>query len=131
MMSATFLADFDTVFATMGVLIVMFVLIGMFVESMAAVGMVSLMIAPIAYQQGIDPIHFWMTCLVALEMGYLSPPVALSHIFTRQVVGEEECLLASQEGHNFYYRHEKFLLPLLVMGTTLLIVAFGPLLYGI
>lgn len=129
--SATFLTDFDTTWATMGALVVMFVLIGMFVESMAAVGMVSLMIAPIAYQQGINPIHFWMTCLVALELGYLSPPVALSHIFTRQVVGEEECLLASKEGHNFYYRHEKYLLPLLVMSTTLLLVAFGPLIYGI
>ncbi len=129
--SPTFLAEFDTTWATMGALVVMFVLIGMFVESMAAVGMVSLMIAPIAYQQGINPIHFWMTCLVALELGYLSPPVALSHIFTRQVVGEEECLLASQEGHNFYYRHEKYLLPLMVMGTTLILVAFGPLIYGI
>ena len=129
--SATFLSDFNTVWATMGALVVMFVLIGMFVESMAAVGMVSLMIAPIAYQQGIDPIHFWMTCLVALELGYLSPPVALSHIFTRQVVGEKECLLAAEEGHNFYYRHEKYLLPLMVMGTTLIIVAFGPLIYGI
>ena len=131
MVSATFLTDFNTTYATMGALVVMFVLIGMFVESMAAVGMVSLMIAPIAYQQGIDPIHFWMTCLVALELGYLSPPVALSHIFTRQVVGEKECLLAAEEGHNFYYRHEKYLLPLMVMGTTLLIVAFGPLIYGI
>ena len=131
MVSAIFLADFDTTYATMAALVLLFVLIGMFVESMAAVAIVSLMIAPIAYQQGINPIHFWMTCLVALEMGYLSPPVALSHIFTRQVVGETECLLAAQEGHNFYYRNEKYLLPLLVMGTTLVIVAFGPLLYGI
>ncbi len=131
MVSATFLEDFNTTFATMAALVAMFVLIGMFIESMAAVGIVSLMIAPIAYQQGINPIHFWMTRLVALELGYLSPPVALSHIFTRQVVGEDECLLASLEGNNFYYRHEKYLLPLLVMGTTLLIVAFGPLIYGV
>ena len=103
----------------------------LFMESMAAVGLVSIAIAPIAYEQGIDPIHFWMTCLVALELGYLSPPVALSHIFTRQVVGEEEALAASHEGDTFYYRHERLLLPLLVMGTTLLIVGFGPLLYGI
>ena len=130
-MSATFLAGFDNVYAVMGCLMVMFILIGMFMESMAAIGLVSLTIAPIAYQQGINPIHFWMTCLVALELGYLSPPVALSHIFTRQVVGEEEALLASSEGHNFYYRHERIILPLLVMGTTLLLVGFGPLLYGI
>lgn len=130
-MSPTFLADFDSVYAVMGMLMLMFVLIGMFMESLAAVGLVSLTIAPIAYAQGIDPVHFWMTCLVALELGYLSPPVALSHIFTRQVVGEEEALLAAQEGHNFYYRHERLLLPLLVMGTTLLLVGFGPLLYGL
>lgn len=129
-MSATFLADFTSVYSVMAMLMVLLVAIGMFMESMAAVGLVSLTIAPIAYQQGIDPIHFWMTCLVALELGYLSPPVALSHIFTRQVVGEEEAVLASREGHNFYYRHERLLLPLLVMGTTLLLVGFGPLLYG-
>jgi len=108
----------------------MFVLIGMFMESMAAIGLVSVAIAPIAYQQGIDPIHFWMTCLVALELGYLSPPVALSHIFTRQVVGEEECELAAKEGDTFYYRHERLLLPLMVMATTLILVGFGPLLVG-
>ena len=129
-MSPAFLKDFHSVYAVMGALMVMFILIGMFMESMAAIGLVSLTIAPIAYSQGINPIHFWMTCLVALELGYLSPPVALSHIFTRQVVGEEEALLAAQEGDTFYYRHERLLLPLLVMGTTLLIVGFGPLLLG-
>ena len=128
--SPTFLQDMGSIYAVMGCLVVMFVLIGMFMESMAAVGMVSLMIAPIAYQQGVDPIHFWMTCLVALELGYLSPPVALSHIFTRQVVGEEEAALAAQEGDTFYYRHERILLPLMVMGTTLMLVAFGPLIIG-
>jgi len=129
--SATFLYDIESPYLIMGALMLMFVLIGMFMESMAAVGLVSLAIAPIAYQQGINPIHFWMTCLVALELGYLSPPVALSHIFTRQVVGEEEAVAASKEGDTFYYRHERLFLPLLVMGTTLLIVGFGPMIYGI
>lgn len=129
--SPTFLADMGSTLAVMGALVVMFVVIGMFMESMAAVGLVSLTIAPVAYSQGIDPIHFWMTCLVALELGYLSPPVALSHIFSRQVVGEEEALAASAEGDNFYYRHERLLLPLMVMGTTLLLVAFGPFFFGL
>lgn len=130
MVSATFLANFDSTWAVMGCLVIMFVLIGMFMESMAAVGMVSIMIAPIAYQQGINPIHFWMTCLVALELGYLSPPVALSHIFTRQVVGEKEVALSKLEGDTFYYRYERFLLPLMVMATTLMLVAFVPLAYN-
>lgn len=126
----TFLNDFSNHWAIMAMLMCMFVVIGMFMESMAAVGLVSLTIAPIAYSLGINPIHFWMTCLVALELGYLSPPVALSHIYTRQVVGEEECLAAAEEGDSFYYRHERLLLPLLVMGTTLLIVGFTPLLFA-
>lgn len=129
--AATFLYDFNNPYVIMAALMLMFVLIGMFMESMAAVGLVSVAIAPIAYEQGIDPIHFWMTCLVALELGYLSPPVALSHIFTRQVVGEEEAVAAAKEGDTFYYRHERILLPLMVMGTTLLLVGFGPLIYGI
>lgn len=128
--SATFLQDISSPLLVMAALMGMFILIGMFMESMAAIGLVSIAIAPIAYQQGINPIHFWMTCLVALELGYLSPPVALSHIFTRQVVGEEESELAQQEGDTFYYRHERILLPILVMSTTLLIVGFGPLLVG-
>ena len=129
-MSATFLQDLHSVYAVMAALMVMFILVGMFMESMAGVGLISLTIAPIAYAQGINPIHFWMTCLVALELGYLTPPVALSHIFTRQVVGEEEAVLAAQEGDTFYYRHERLFLPLLVMGTTLLLVGFVPLFLG-
>jgi hypothetical protein len=53
--------------------------------------------------------------------------VSLNHLLTRQVVGDEEVALALKEGDTFYYRHERILLPLLVMGTTLLIVAFVPL----
>jgi len=64
---------------------------------------------------------------MAFELGYLSPPVSLNHLLTRQVVGDDEVILALQEGDNFYYRHERILLPLMVMGTTLLIVAFVPL----
>ena len=87
-------------------------------------------IATIAYDSGIHPVHFWMVTLVAFELGYLSPPVALNHLLTRQVVGEEEVALARQEGHNFWYRHEKILLPLVTMGIALMLVAFVPLLVG-
>jgi len=128
--SATFLNDLDSIWKVMACVTLMAVLIGMFMESIAAVGLISLTIAPIVYQLGIHPAHFWMTCLVALELGYLTPPMSLSHIFTRQVVGEVECGIAAQEGDNFFYRHERLLLPMMVMATTLLIVAFGPLLYG-
>ena len=43
----------------------------------------------IAYANNIDPLHFWMMVLVAFELGYLLPPVAINQLLTRQVIGEE------------------------------------------
>jgi len=118
---------FSSVYLAMGFLVLFLVFIGMVMDPFGALILVSVLIAPIAYEHGIEPLHFWMTCLVAFELGYLSPPVSLNHLLTRQVIGNEEVALALQEGDTFYYRHERILLPLLVMSTTLLIVAFGPL----
>ncbi|MFY9180446.1 MAG: TRAP transporter large permease subunit [Venatoribacter sp.] len=125
-------AMFDSVWAAMFALVVVLVLIGMFMDPYGAVILVSATIASIAYKNGIDPVHFWMVTLVAFELGYLSPPVALNHLLTRQVVGEEEVRLANEEsaGLSFWYRHEKILLPLVTMLTALLIVAFVPLIVG-
>lgn len=125
---------FDTMevgspFLAMSVFVVTLVMIGMFVEAMAAVVLISFTLASVAYSYGIDPVHFWMTALVALELGFLTPPVALNHLFTRQVVGDDEANLAAEEGDSFWYRHERILLPIAVMSTTLIIVAFGPLVW--
>ena len=122
-------AEFSSVWMAMMALVTILVLIGMIMDPYGAVLLVSVTIAGIAYKAGIDPIHFWMVTLVAFELGYLSPPVALNHLLTRQVVGEEEIRLSKLEtvGENFWYRHEKILLPLVTMATALVIVAFGPL----
>lgn len=121
--------DFAHTVGAMMMMVVILVGIGMVMDPFGAVVLITGAITGIAYQNGIDPVHFWMVTLVALELGYLSPPVALNHLLTRQVVGEKEALLASQEGGKFWYRHEKILLPLTVMGITLLIVAFVPLMF--
>ncbi len=120
---------FGSVYAAMGFLVLFLVMIGMVMDPFGALILVTGTIAPVAYAQGIHPVHFWMTCLMAFELGYLSPPVSLNHLLTRQVVGDKEVELALQEGDSFYYRHERMLLPLMVMSTTLLLVAFGPLIY--
>jgi TRAP-type C4-dicarboxylate transport system permease large subunit len=120
---------FTSIYATMAFLVLFLVLIGMVMDPFGALILVTGTIAPVAYSQGINPIHFWMTCLMAFELGYLSPPVSLNHLLTRQVVGDEEVELAMKEGDSFYYRHERLLLPLMVMGTTLLLVAFVPLMF--
>ena len=121
---------FNSIYLTMGFIVLFLIFIGMVMDPFGALILVSGTIAPVAYANGINPIHFWMTCLMAFELGYLSPPVSLNHLLTRQVVGDEEVELAQQEGgDSFYYRHERILLPLLVMGTTLVLVAFVPLYY--
>lgn len=125
-----FTASFDSSLACMLFMVVCLVLLGMFMESMSGVVLVSATLAKIAYDSGINPLHFWMTTVVALELGFLTPPVALNHLYTRQVVGEREIALSAQEGHNVWYRHERILLPIAVMGSALLIVAFGPFVTG-
>jgi len=124
-----FPAEFTSVWAAMGLLVCVLIIMGMIMEPFGAVILVSQTIAPIAYKAGIDPIHFWMLTLVAFELGYLSPPVALNHLLARQVVGEKEALAAVLTEGTFYQRYEKILLPLVTMGTVLLIVAFMPLFY--
>ncbi len=110
------------------VIVALLTCIGMVMDPFGAVILVSATIAQPAIQMGIDPLHFWIVCLVAFELGYLSPPVALNHLLTRQVVGETEVLAAERTG-SFWHRYERLLLPLAVMGPTLLLVAFVPMLF--
>lgn len=119
---------FESIWIAMAILVVTLVIIGMVMDPYGAVILVTATIAGVAYKNGIDPVHFWMVTLVAFELGYLSPPVALNHLLTRQVVGEKEVGIALTEGHNFWYRHERILLPIVTMSTALVIVAFVPLL---
>lgn len=122
-------ASFDSIWVAMAVLVAVLVVIGMIMDPYGAVILVSATIAAIAYQSGINPVHFWMVVLVAFELGYLTPPVALNHLLTRQVVGEEEVRLSKLDvvGQNFWYRHEKILLPMVTMAIALVLVAFVPL----
>ncbi|MDF1763658.1 MAG: TRAP transporter large permease subunit, partial [Oleibacter sp.] len=99
-------AEFSSIWIAMALLVTILVIIGMVMDPYGAVILVTTTLTTVAYQSGINPIHFWMVTLVAFELGYLSPPVALNHLLTRQVVGEEEVELSKKEGHNFWYRNE-------------------------
>ena len=119
---------FASTWVTLCFLIAVLVAIGMIMDPFGAVVLVSGTVAQIAYNNGINPVHFWMITLVSFELGYLTPPVALNHLLTRQMVGYKETAKAALEGDTFWYRHEKILLPLATMGTTLLLVAIVPVL---
>lgn len=127
-------AAFDSPYTAMCVLMVALVLIGMVMDPYGAVILVSVTLYPLAKDSGIHPLNFWMVALCSFELGYLSPPVALNHLLTRQVVSGLDTFDEEEEERNegtFYQRNERILLPVFVMVTTLLIVAFGPLLYGV
>ncbi len=120
---------FPNIWLAMAFLVVTKVILGIFMDPFGAIILVSGTMAPIAYSNGIDPVHFWMMVLVAFELGYLMPPVALNQLLTRQVIGEEEITKADQEvqGQSFFRRYERWILPSAVMSVGLSIVAFGPL----
>jgi len=114
-------------FTTMGILVVLMVLIGMTMDAMGAVILVSVTLADVAYRNNIDPVHFWMMVLVAFELGYLTPPVALNQLLTRAVVGPEAIVPAEERTGSFLNRNRHILVPVLVMAAVLLLVAFVPL----
>jgi TRAP-type C4-dicarboxylate transport system permease large subunit len=116
-------------FATMALLVVVLVLVGMIMDPMGAVVLVSVTIAGKAQEAGIDPVHFWMVVLVAFELGYLTPPVALNQLLTRQVVGAEEGPEA-EAATGFLTRYDHVLTPVAILGIALLLVAFVPLWLG-
>ena len=113
----------------MSILVFAMVLVGMTMDALGAVVLVSVTIAPLAYANDISPVHFWMMVLVAFELGYLTPPVAINHLLARQVVGKP-AHVEELPANSFFERHEHTLVPVIVMGVALLIVAYLPLFVG-
>ena len=103
--------DLGSPVVMMSLLVVVLVVIGMVMDPYGAVILVSASIASVAYKNGIDPIHFWMVVLTAFELGYLTPPVALNHLLTRQVVGDLETEGAYEVRGSYWRRNERILLP--------------------
>ena len=122
-----FPSDLGGPVGAMTALVGLMVLIGMTMDALGAVVLVSVTLAKVAYENGIDPVHFWMMVLVAFELGYLTPPVALNHLLAKQVIGEDAVL--EDEDLGFWEHNEHLWLPMIVMGVALIIVAYAPFLW--
>lgn len=120
---------FDSAWTAMAFMSIALVVLGMFMEPLGAIFLVSGTLAPLAYKSGIDPVHFWVMVLMAFELGYLMPPVALNQLLARQVVGDALIEAADEEvaQHSFYRRYERWILPCAVMTLGLILVSFAPL----
>lgn len=121
---------FSSAWTAMAFMATALVVLGMFMEPLGAIFLVSGTLAPLAYKSGIDPVHFWVMVLVAFELGYLMPPVALNQLLARQVVGEDLIDASDREvaHQSFYRRYERWILPCAVMTLGLILVSFTPLL---
>lgn len=119
--------SFGNIWLALTLLMGLLIFVGMVMDPFGAVILVTATVAPVAYNNGIHPVHFWMIVLTAFELGYLSPPVALNQLLARQVVGEKEMEEADAEVRHlsFYYRYERWILPLIVMIPALLLVVYG------
>ncbi len=114
-----------SIWVTVTLLMITLIIVGMIMDPYGAVLLVSATLAPLAISNGMDPLHFWVLTMLAFETGYLTPPVALNHLITRQVVGqptEWESLHGT-----FWQRNFRLIFPIMVMGSALLVVAYVPL----
>jgi TRAP-type C4-dicarboxylate transport system permease large subunit len=65
------------------------IIVGMLMESGAAVVLFAPVLAPIMYKAGINPIHFAMVMIVNLVIGLVTPPVGMV-LFATCTVGNEK-----------------------------------------
>jgi TRAP-type C4-dicarboxylate transport system permease large subunit len=112
----------------MTVLVFAMIAVGMFLDALGAVILVTVTIAPLAAVNGIDPVHFWIVVLVAFELGYLHPPVGLNILLARQVSGPDAEVERFPVA-TFAERYEHIIVPCTVMAVALVIVAYIPLFF--
>ena len=126
-----FPTDIENIYIVITMIVCLMVFVGMIMDPFGAVILISATVAPVAYAYGIDPVHFWMIALIGFELGYVSPPVALNHLLARQSIGDEEVAAADAEvkDKTFYYRYERWILPLIVMIPAMFIIAYVPYIF--
>ncbi|AEQ52690.1 TRAP transporter large permease [Pelagibacterium halotolerans] len=66
---------------------VLLLLVGMFIEALAAILILAPILAPVAVSFGIDPIHFGMVMIVNLAIGMVTPPVGVNLFVVCQIAG--------------------------------------------
>ena len=57
---------------------VFLLLVGAVMDSISAILIIAPLLAPIADQLGIDPVHLGVVFIVNLEIGYLTPPIGIN-----------------------------------------------------
>lgn len=64
---------------------VLLFIVGMFMETLASIMILAPILAPVAVQYGIDPLHFGIIMIVNLAVGMVTPPVGVNLFIVCQV----------------------------------------------
>jgi C4-dicarboxylate transporter, DctM subunit len=72
---------------TLFVIITFLIILGMFMETLAAIILFAPMLLKIVVPLGVDPIHFGIIMIMASEVGFMTPPVG-EHLFIVSTVSE-------------------------------------------
>ncbi len=95
--------------------IVLLLIVGTFLETLAAIVILTPVLLPITLELGIDPVHFGIVMIVALAIGFVTPPLG-ANLF-----------MAAQVGQIPFDKIARRIFPWVVtMVVALLIIAFVP-----
>ena len=67
--------------------IILLLIVGTFLETLAAIVILTPVLLPIMLQLGVDPVHFGIIMIVALAIGFVTPPLGANLFMAAQVGG--------------------------------------------
>ncbi|WP_323715888.1 TRAP transporter large permease [Paracoccus aminovorans] len=76
------------VYAIWALIIGMMLIVGMFMETLAAIMILVPVMLPVAYMVGIDPIHFGIVMICTLSVGFQTPPLGENLFIASGISGE-------------------------------------------
>ncbi|MBL8344203.1 MAG: TRAP transporter large permease [Rubrivivax sp.] len=112
----TLLREFSSNPATYLLIVnVLLLVVGMFMESIAAMLILVPVLMPLAMKYGVDPVHFALIVVFNLTIGFITPPYGIA-LYVAATVAERSILQVAR----------KVWQPLLVMISTLLLITYVP-----
>jgi len=85
--AAWLMALTGNVFIIWGLVIIFLILIGMFMETLATIMLVTPVLLPVMTSLGVDPIHFGVVLVMCCEIGFETPPLG-ENLFIASGIGK-------------------------------------------
>lgn len=87
MVSQFFIAISDNPLVFLALINLMLLIVGMFLETGAAITILAPILTPVAVTLGIDPLHFGIVMIINLAVGMTTPPVGVNLFVACQIAG--------------------------------------------